>query len=142
MYAQSPMDHGTLRYFRDILHRVSVGKDTKKDINACIDFLLTVVKGNLIACACEILGIKEPTDHPSSDILSPLLERSTQATHLDNLGREVLSKGILTAAFTDEAIPDSKDGIYNYARVLCHYGLLVMEFLDGWAEGDGDRLYR
>jgi len=39
-------------------------------------------------------------------------------------------------------IADSGDTCYNYARVLCHYGSLVMEFRDAWAEGDGERMLR
>ena len=39
---------------------------------------------------------------------------------------------------------DSKtgDGVYNYARVLCYFGSIVLEFYDAWSEGDGDRIYR
>ena len=29
--------------------------------------------------------------------------------------------------------------MYNYARVLCHFGALV---IDAWAEGDGERIVR
>lgn len=43
---------------------------------------------------------------------------------------------------TREKVAESRDGVHNYALVLCHYGSLVMEFLDSWAEGDGDRAYR
>ena len=32
--------------------------------------------------------------------------------------------------------------MYNYARVLCHYGALITEFKDAWGNGDGDRDYR
>ena len=34
---------------------------------------------------------------------------------------------------------ESTDGVYNYARVLCHYGALIMEFRDAWAEGEQQR---
>ena len=37
---------------------------------------------------------------------------------------------------------NTKDAKYNYARVLCHYGALLMEFLDTWGAGDGDRDFR
>ena len=49
--------------------------------------------------------------------------------------------GIVGAALTRENIGEINDSVYNYARVLCHFGLLVMEFLDAWAEGDGERVY-
>ena len=35
---------------------------------------------------------------------------------------------------------DSDDCMYNYTRVLCHYGAVVTEFRDAWAEGDGERI--
>ena len=37
---------------------------------------------------------------------------------------------------------DDKDHVHNYTRVLCHYGTLLMEFMDAWAEGDGVRVVR
>lgn len=43
-------------------------------------------------------------------------------------------------AFLGGEMLDTGDTVFNYARVLCHYGSLVMEFRDAWAEGDGDRV--
>ena len=37
---------------------------------------------------------------------------------------------------------ETKDGVYNYARVLCHHVSLVVEFSDAWREGDGERIMR
>ena len=49
LYKQSSArDHGTLGFFKT---------DVKKDVNATLDFLLTVVKGHLLAVTCEVLGI-------------------------------------------------------------------------------------
>ena len=33
------------------------------------------------------------------------------------------------------------DHVYNYARVLCHFGTLVLEFTDAWSKGDGECIY-
>ncbi len=49
---------------------------------------------------------------------------------------------LIDNSFTDKVVTDAGDHVYNYARVLCHFGALVMEFTDGWAEGDGERVYR
>lgn len=140
------MDHGSLRYFRDVLHRVTVGKDIKKDVNACIDLLLTIVKGHWVSYACKELQIEDPTGNPTVDVLPKEMKSSSEAVkraYLDKLGEKVVSNfTVLTASFTGEEIVDSKDGVYNYSRVLCHYGSLIMEFLDGWSEADGDRVYR
>ena len=141
------MDHGTLRHFRDILHRVAVGNDHKKAINACLDLVLTVLKGHLVASACEELGIEEPTHHPASEILPYSLRHSAQADKkifIDRLGKTVLEKcSIIPSSFLGEQISDnSKDNVHNYTRVFCHYASVIMEFLDGWSEGDGERIYR
>ena len=35
---------------------------------------------------------------------------------------------------------ETDDGVYNYARDLCHFAALVLEFTDAWSEGDGERV--
>ena len=37
---------------------------------------------------------------------------------------------------------DTRDGVHNYARVLCHFAALVHLFIDAWNEGDGERVMR
>ena len=37
-------------------------------------------------------------------------------------------------------VDDQNDHIHNYAKILCHFGSLLMEFMDGWAEGDSERV--
>ena len=37
---------------------------------------------------------------------------------------------------------ETNDKIYNYVRVLCHYGALVTEFKDAWHFGDGECEYQ
>lgn len=49
---------------------------------------------------------------------------------------------LVDKAFIDKKTSNTTDAKYNYARVLCHYGALVLEFLDSWAEGDGERVFR
>jgi hypothetical protein len=56
-YSQSSRDHGTLWHFKSLLNRASISKDQKKYVNATVDFLLTVVKGHMLAAACQILGV-------------------------------------------------------------------------------------
>ena len=56
------------------------------------------------------------------------------------------SAGLRYSASTDSptstARQSNSDGVYNYARVLCHYASLIMEYRDAWAEGDGERVIR
>lgn len=45
------------------MRRTTVIKDHKKDVNATLDFLDTVIKGHWLACACDILGVKSLDNH-------------------------------------------------------------------------------
>ena len=66
-------DHRTLGCFQSLLNRYNV-KDLKKEVDASIDFLLTVVKGHFLACACKILGI---TSLKSRVALPPHIYKAT-----------------------------------------------------------------
>ena len=57
LYGKSASDHGTLAFFRSQLRRVAVTADPKKDVNACVDLIYTVMKGHILACACENLNL-------------------------------------------------------------------------------------
>ena len=57
LYGKSSRDHGTLNYFRALLNRRTVTSNPKKAVDANIEFIITVVKGHLLAYACELLGI-------------------------------------------------------------------------------------
>lgn len=46
-----------------------------------------------------------------------------------------------TSSEDSDNTSDTVDRIYNYSRVLCHYGVLF-EFRDAWTEGDGERVMR
>ena len=48
---------------------------------------------------------------------------------------------IVESSFFDCSPDDTDDKVYN-ARVLCHYGSLIMELQDAWREGDGERVMR
>lgn len=143
LYSQSSRDHGTLGHFKSLLNRASVSKDPKKDVNSTVDFLLTVVRGHLLAIACMVLGVRK-LDAPVN--LPPFLEKSSKAhqySYLQTIATQVVNKCTLVeGALTCETVTETKDGVYNYARVLCHFGSLVMEFRDAWAEGDGERITR
>lgn len=144
LYNQSSArDHGTLGFFRSKLNRITVTKDVKKDVNAALDFLLTVVKGHLLAAACEILGITKLDSHIPLPPHVQYGQASEKNAYVRSIASQVVERcTLIDDAFTDENVLNTKDAKYNYARVLCHYGGLVMEFLDSWAEGDGERVFR
>ena len=45
-YGKSSGDHGTLAFFGSCLQGLTKTKGLKKDMNACIDFVNTIVKGH------------------------------------------------------------------------------------------------
>lgn len=62
--ASRPSDHGTLAFFRNQLRTVAVTADPKKDVSACVDLINTVMKGHILACACEVLKVAGLDDKP------------------------------------------------------------------------------
>ena len=64
-----------------------------------------------------------------------------QLLYINNIATQVVKCTLIEQAYTDNDINDAGDHVYNYARVLCHFGALVLEFTDGWAEGDGEHVY-
>ena len=117
--------------------------DPKKDVIACIDFISTVVKGHFLACACDLFGVTSLTEQL---ILPPRIHQASNAeklTFINSISKMVVERcSLITGSFTNETVADKDDGIYNYTRVLCHYGSLVLEMRDGWHEGDGERVLR
>ena len=131
-------------FFRNKLDRTSLSKEVKKQVDATIDFLYTVVKGHWVACACDLLGISDaegPINFPRGIYKA---DGDKQREFVESIAKKVVER--LTVVDSAFIVPgeteDTGDTCYNYARVLCHYGSLVMEFRDAWAEGDGERVLR
>lgn len=144
LYKQSAKDQGTLLYFKNRLNRVSICKEPKKQVDATVDFLHTVVKGHWLAHACHILGISSLTERFA--LPNGLLKASQDEKRLfvEKIATKVVEEvTLIDDAFSTQKPPvDTDDSMYNYARVLCHYGSLTMEMMDAWAEGDGERVLR
>ena len=47
---------------------------------------------------------------------------------------------LIDGSFTKGTVADHGDRVYNYTHVLCHYGSLVIEMIDGGHEGDNKML--
>lgn len=145
LYSKSSSDHGTLAFFRSRLNRVAVTKDPKKSVDASVELLEAITKGHWLHCACEILGISGLDDilHlPPSMVTGTASEKYS---YIRGLAQKVVDKAtIVDSAFfpCDTQEEDISDTVYNYSKVLCHYGALVTEFRDALAEGDGERVMR
>lgn len=142
LYKKSAGDHGTLAFFRNLLRRTAVTSDPKKDVNACVDLIITVMKGHLLQAACDILKV----DGLESQLrIPPGLQqagKSEKLAFISNIAQAVVEKCTLVEeAYSGNPsdVSDDGDGMYNYACVLCHFGALLMEYRDSWGEGDGER---
>ena len=134
LYRLSSRECGTLSFFRTQINCIAVSKDPKKEVNACIDFLDAIIKGHWLACACEELSI----DGLSSTIRLPA---GSATDFIQQLAEKIVNRcTIVETAFTHSDTANTDNTAYNYARELCHYGSLVTEFRDAWAEGDRERV--
>ena len=146
LFSTSSRDHGTLGHFCALLGRLPQGKDPKKDFNACRDVLFTVLKGHYIAAACSELGI-EKADRipPNVEVLARMQQQpvAEQRQFIYSIAQAVVEKcSIIGNSLLFQSVPETHDMVHNYARVLCHYGSLALEFVDAWEEGDGERICR
>ena len=123
-------------FFRNRLYRVAVGKDPKKEVNATLDLIDTVLKGHWLACACDVLAMSNPDDRVA-------LPAGSAKDFIHEVAEKVVDRcTVLESAFPPADVCEPDDTAYNYARLLCHYCSLVKEFRDAWAEGDGERVLR
>lgn len=63
-----------------------------------------------------------------------------QPGYVHYIASQVVEECTLIDAFGEVA--ETNDHVYNYARVLCHYDTLVLQFRDAVAEGDGEDVFR
>ena len=67
---------------------------------------------------------------------------SEQLCLVEEIAKKIVDRlTIVLSAYLD-ITENSNDNIFNYTRNLCHYGSLMIEFRDAWAEGDGERVER
>ena len=109
-------------------------------MHACQDALLTVFKGHIVAATCIELGMEGPDAELPTSALAGHSKDSDLIAQV--AGRVVRKYTIVPEAILGELCKDSRDGVYNYARILCHFVALVSEFIDAWSEGDGERVLR
>lgn len=100
------------------------------------------MKGHWLACACEIPSVNGALCLPDHILKGTYRE---QLEYVNGIARKVVDKlTLVDSAFLEDGCEDGseEDKKFNYTRVLCHYGSLVIEFRDAWAEGDGERVER
>ena len=142
LYLNKTRDHGTLCHLFSVIGRLPRAKKPKEDFNASLDALMAVFSGYVVAAACQELGIDHPDSKVNIDILSGM-SKGERMSFIVGISYKVMNKcGIVTDALLNKTVVNTKDGVYNYSHVLCHYAALSLEFTDAWAEGDGERIIR
>ena len=139
LFKLSSRDHGTLGHFCSLLRRLPAAKKPKDEMNACVDILLTVLKGHYIAAACSILGISASDEIPKN--LPNLSTRESKMKFIAELSRQVVEQwSINSDAILRKPLTPTKDGVYEYARLFCHYASLAFLLKSSWEHGNGEIL--
>jgi len=121
-----------------MLGRFPKAKNPKKDMNACTDILFTVLKGHYVAYACMLLGISKPTEYPKDRVVPR--GKSAKLAFIAKIAAQVAEKfSIIEDAIVGKEVLQTKDAMFDYAKVFCHFGSLALEFKNAWEEGDGER---
>ena len=114
--------------------------DVKKAVDDTLEFLEAVTKGHFLAVACRILGISSLNDKVQLPVGILKADTNKQLQYIRHVANKVVEQ--CSVMDTNIEMLDTNDRVYNYARVLCHYGSLILEFRDAVSEGDGERVYR
>ena len=114
-----------------LLGRLPQAKDPKKNFNACLDVLLTILKGHFIAAACFEMGISSPSEIPESLAAVKQSSPARQQQYIYGIAQAIVAKfSIVEEALLLQSMPKRDDRVNNYARVLCHFGSIALEFKD------------
>ena len=98
LYGRSAGDHGTLAFFRSQLRRIPVTADAKKDENACVDLIYTVMKGHILASACEVLKVSGLEDQPTIPAGLKTAGRPEQLAYISDIAQAVVENCTLVEA--------------------------------------------
>ena len=141
LYKKKSRDHGTLGHLFSLLGRLPHANDPKKDLHACLDVLITIVKGHIIAAACNELGLRDMDGTLSLASQLQLGNEAKNRSFIMDLAIKIVDDYLwMPNAMLNQSISESCDGVYNYTRILCHCGSLVMEFTNAGKYGDGKRI--
>ena len=139
------MDSGTLYQLRNVINRRNVVKNPANDVTACEEFFVLVVEAHIVTAAMTIFGMSA-IDYCPGGVYFPdgfdELDASQQHQVFMLAVKEVVNK-FVNLSFCQEDEHDAAVGVDHvqaYASDLLSLGLLLMEFLDGICEGEGQRI--
>jgi L1 cell adhesion molecule like protein len=128
LYSQvSAAEKGTLYQLRNLIHRTSVPINPKKGMNESEDFMETLLRGHVLASACQISGV----DLLSKDVASHITTES--------LAQKILDSFISPYFFPEEPAM-SNDKVHSYVCDFLCLALIWFSFQDAVREGDGPQV--
>ena len=143
LFCTSSSDHGTLGQLLSLLKRLPAATKPKENMHACTDALFTVLKGHILAAACKELNIDSIDSRIPAVCHLKGSSNKEKLKFVVQISSKVAEKcTIIKESILGQTINESGDGKNNYARTLCHFASLALEFTDAWAEGDGPRILR
>ena len=101
LFGKSVGDHGTLAFFRSQLRRSAVTADPKKDVDACVDLICTVMKGHILACACDVLKIGGLDEQPTIPVGLKQAGKPEQLAFISDIAQAVAER----CTIVNEALP-------------------------------------
>lgn len=107
-------------FFRNKLNRTSISKDVKKQVDATIDILYTVVKGHWVACACEILGIPDSEGIIKFPADIHKANPAEQRQFVESIAKEVVDRlTLISSAFLNPG--KTADSEVTHATIMLAY---------------------
>ena len=141
MSLKSASERGTLYQMRNFLGRSDVTVKPKKNMNACEDFLVTVLHSYITVAAMEVLGISNMEEWSS---LIPedlwLCGEDERRKVMDSILSKIIEKYVDIRYNTSSTVV--ADEVLMYAKQVFSIGSIFLEYADGIREGDGDRVIR
>ncbi len=97
----------------NLLGRIGRLRDTndpKKNLHECLDSLLAIFKGHLVAAACKEMGISSPED----DLVPTVPGGPCPKIDVSEVARRVVHRWtIVPEAILGQPLPDTDDCVFN-----------------------------
>ena len=140
LYKNSAREQGTVRYFREKLHRKNVTIDVKH-YEDCEQLFLTLGKCFTVEALVQFFGMETKDGHitrnrPPYYILD-VGENKRQ--YYDSVLDKFIDQFLITPPINDHE-ESSQDFVNNYSVCLLKYYFLFIDFKDAVKEGNGARL--
>ena len=144
LYKNSGRERGTLRYFREKLHRRNVTIDVKH-FEDCKQLFLTVGKCYAVEALMEFFGM-ETKESPITKNRPPyhiLDVGNNRKQYYDSVLDKFIDEFLLSAPSVDDAEGNPQhpqDFVRNYSLCVLKYSFLYFDYRDAVKEGNGERI--